>query len=941
MTIVNKIIHRFVRPRYEYVSPEGELYSQIIPVNTQAYSYECIDKTNPNNPNSYIIRYVLGTGGSTYAQIAEGRGKDKDGNIIPELSKEFVLRSDPQLIKLITQLIKEQVVFVSYLTSDIENNPFATKADLDNAEVYYVNGEEVTPKLNDYVIVLSDESRETGSGEYPTSRYVCVDIVEGKPVWAFQYQINNGNFTPEQQAAIDSGITTEKVALYDSWEDKIAEALDHISNTANPHNVTAEQIGLGNVDNTSDLDKPISNATQEALNSLNNNINEHIENAQVHVTSAEKEIWNSKQDALKIGNHIEIKNDTISVLDDLSTYDNRASGFVNKDVDDLYNYYTKAELDKYLVGGTYKYSGEVATYDDLPFSLIEIDEAYYKLLWVTANRLQYIDTQYKCNQNTKIILRVKLNRGDNYLYSTKMNEPNKVGLAVNYGVNTGIAYFGNKEIQLDIASLKDTETEIILSKDGVFIDGEQVGTFGEIEEFTTESTLFVPKWNSPDTHSMNLDVFAFQILKDNIVLKDFIPVVRKYDEVPGLYDKLAKKFYRSELKSEDETVIVDFIAGEYESSVVSGTVYKVLDENRFYMWYKNKWIEVAEINRVEKTTEALKIYGTDNDGNQHLYDKEDFGKVDDVQLNGTSVVIDKIANIEPKADDVDYTTETFTEVTTVKEALDTIIGDEITFGYTTSTAVGGLPKDTDINNWTLAQVMKQILSPTAVTEPTLSLGNIASTSGVAGSTHKFTKGTIVAVISWTAGTSTNPGDYILTGINADRFEIDGTNIKLKADETFVAGTTGALTFGVSRTYKIVNSLGKTEIKTASAANGSLAYSATYPSYVGTTEEIATDFITSITSAIGLKPILGEYAETKNSAYTTYTIPNKEMLTYTNRLVIINKGTYTKIKDASGDITGNFKITSKSLSLEGTATATYTIAVLVNPSAGYKDTLTIS
>ena len=40
----------------------------------------------------------------------------------------------------------------------------------------------------------------------------------------------------------------------------------HTSNQENPHNVTAEQIGLGNVDNTSDLDKPISNATQAELN---------------------------------------------------------------------------------------------------------------------------------------------------------------------------------------------------------------------------------------------------------------------------------------------------------------------------------------------------------------------------------------------------------------------------------------------------------------------------------------------------------------------------------------------------------------------------------------------------------------------------------------------------------------------------------------------------
>mgnify|MGYP001004894363 CR=1 FL=1 len=40
----------------------------------------------------------------------------------------------------------------------------------------------------------------------------------------------------------------------------------HIANTSNPHSVTKAQVGLGNVDNTSDLNKPISTATQTALN---------------------------------------------------------------------------------------------------------------------------------------------------------------------------------------------------------------------------------------------------------------------------------------------------------------------------------------------------------------------------------------------------------------------------------------------------------------------------------------------------------------------------------------------------------------------------------------------------------------------------------------------------------------------------------------------------
>ena len=46
----------------------------------------------------------------------------------------------------------------------------------------------------------------------------------------------------------------------------IANSVAHIANTSNPHSVTKVQVGLGSVDNTTDLGKPISTATQTALN---------------------------------------------------------------------------------------------------------------------------------------------------------------------------------------------------------------------------------------------------------------------------------------------------------------------------------------------------------------------------------------------------------------------------------------------------------------------------------------------------------------------------------------------------------------------------------------------------------------------------------------------------------------------------------------------------
>ena len=41
--------------------------------------------------------------------------------------------------------------------------------------------------------------------------------------------------------------------------------LQHIHDLSNPHKVTKHQIDLGNVDNTSDMDKPVSIAQQTAI----------------------------------------------------------------------------------------------------------------------------------------------------------------------------------------------------------------------------------------------------------------------------------------------------------------------------------------------------------------------------------------------------------------------------------------------------------------------------------------------------------------------------------------------------------------------------------------------------------------------------------------------------------------------------------------------------
>ncbi len=71
-------------------------------------------------------------------------------------------------------------------------------------------------------------------------------------------------------STVSSAITTHESALnphpiYETSAEAQAKVDAHANLTNNPHSVTKAQVGLGSVDNTSDLSKPISTATQSAL----------------------------------------------------------------------------------------------------------------------------------------------------------------------------------------------------------------------------------------------------------------------------------------------------------------------------------------------------------------------------------------------------------------------------------------------------------------------------------------------------------------------------------------------------------------------------------------------------------------------------------------------------------------------------------------------------
>ena len=79
----------------------------------------------------------------------------------------------------------------------------------------------------------------------------------------------NGNYSISLDSLADYTKTKKDLVDTTTVDGKVngvrQELDDHIEDLLNPHQVTKGQIGLGNVDNTADLDKPVSNSTQAAI----------------------------------------------------------------------------------------------------------------------------------------------------------------------------------------------------------------------------------------------------------------------------------------------------------------------------------------------------------------------------------------------------------------------------------------------------------------------------------------------------------------------------------------------------------------------------------------------------------------------------------------------------------------------------------------------------
>lgn len=193
----------------------------------------------------------------------------------------------------------------SYVDDVIEVDTFSNLPGTgESGKIYIVQDTNLTYRWSGTAYVEISKSLalgETSSTAYPgdkgkattdklnkTSNKVVVGPTTVNPstnkiVIKYQTHFTSTNLDSEDSHTINAATTSQAGLMSSSDKTKLDGLKDqagitsdidavqtnletHINNKSNPHEVNKAQVGLGNVDNTSDANKPISNATQTALN---------------------------------------------------------------------------------------------------------------------------------------------------------------------------------------------------------------------------------------------------------------------------------------------------------------------------------------------------------------------------------------------------------------------------------------------------------------------------------------------------------------------------------------------------------------------------------------------------------------------------------------------------------------------------------------------------
>lgn len=176
---------------------------------------------------------------------------------------------------------------------------------------------------------------------------------------------------------------------------------------------------------------------------------------------------------------------------------------------------------------------------------IRLPEEYQQVMYLESTGTEYINTGFTPNENSKMYLDFYPTVKQSKCYAGCRNNDTYAKFTINSGKSNRLQYGGLGESgNVELGDHTVGRHTVSIEK-GVFTyDGvETVVTAEEIETLNALYTVYLFACNTKGpTLQASCRIYSCKIWDDGIMIRDFVPCVRKSDNKPGMYDLVNKGF---------------------------------------------------------------------------------------------------------------------------------------------------------------------------------------------------------------------------------------------------------------------------------------------------------------------------------------------------------------------------------------------------------------
>ena len=204
------------------------------------------------------------------------------------------------------------------------------------------------------------------------------------------------------------------------------------------------------------------------------------------------------------------------------------------------------------------YGNEILSAQNLKalYELALVDVSYTKIEYIESNGYQWIDTQFTPDSDTSVILDAEL---------TTLTSVDPVGWSAFYSTRGDVDGSFNKEYALwktndlkyrlnfDVDNDQhfgevDTERHTFYQNKNVLYIDNVLAHSESFLKFSALKPLYLCASNGPNgivEYPGSMRVYSFKIYDGDILVRNYIPVIRKTDNLVGLFDLTTKTFYEN------------------------------------------------------------------------------------------------------------------------------------------------------------------------------------------------------------------------------------------------------------------------------------------------------------------------------------------------------------------------------------------------------------